>query len=81
MEVNKFLQQAYYDPSTGLISAQKLYQKLKVQVMTLKHVQDFLKKQEVLQLFKPAVKPKVCFPITSFEQHEQTFTNRFDGHI
>ena len=34
MEVNKILQQAYYDPSTGLIGAQKLYQKLKVQGVT-----------------------------------------------
>ena len=70
MEVNKILQQAYYDPSTGLISAQKLYQKLKVQGVTLKQVQDFLKKQEVVQLLKPAVKPKVYFPITSFEPRE-----------
>ena len=70
MEVNKILQQAYYDPSTGLISAQKLYQKLKVQGVTLKQVQDFLKKQEVVQLLKPAAKPKVYFPITSFEPRE-----------
>ena len=70
MEVNKFLQQAYYDPSTGLMGAQKLYQKLKVQGVTLKQVQDFLKKQEVVQLLKPAVKSKVYFTITSFEPHE-----------
>ena len=28
MEVNKNLQQAYYDPVTGLSSAQKLYHRL-----------------------------------------------------
>lgn len=64
------IKEAYYDPTTGLISASKLYRKLKDQGISLKQIQDFLKKQEISQLYKPITKEKKYFPITSYKPYE-----------
>ena len=64
------IKEAYYNPSTGLISANKLYHKLKDEGITLKQVQDFLKNQEATQLYKPITKQKAFFPITSYDPYE-----------
>ena len=64
------IKEVYYNPTTGLISANKLYHKLKDQGITLKQVQDFLKKQETSQRYKPITKEKVYFPITSFKPNQ-----------
>lgn len=70
MDVNKLLHDTYYNPSTGLLSAQKLYQKLKKEGITLKQVKEFLQKQETSQLYKPVTKTKVFFPIVAYEPNE-----------
>ena len=70
MDNEKLLHETYYNPTTGLISANKLYQKLKDQGITLKQIKDFLEKQETSQLFKPVVKNKVFFPIVAYEPNE-----------
>ena len=64
------LKEIYYNPNVGLISANKLYQKVKDQGISLKQVQDFIQKQETAQLFKPVIKQKIYFPITSYEPNE-----------
>ena len=70
MDANKIIQETYYNPLTGLISANKLYQKLKDQGITLKQIQEFLKKQETSQLYKPVTKKKIFFPIVAYEPNE-----------
>ena len=52
------LKEIYYNPTTGLISAAKLYHKVKDQGITLKQVKDFIKSQEISQLYKPVTKEK-----------------------
>ena len=64
------LKEIYYNPQTGLISANKLYQKVKQDGVTLKQVKDYINKQETAQLLKPVVKPKMYFPITSFGPYQ-----------
>lgn len=51
---------AFYDPKTGLWSAEKIYKKLKAQgvKVRLKDVKDVLEKQLVTQVYKPAAKPR-----------------------
>ena len=63
------LKEIYYDPNVGLISANKLYHKLKDQGITLKQIQEFIKKQNTPQLYKPITKEKSYFPITSFKPY------------
>ena len=46
------IRQAYYNPKTGFIGADKLYQKLKKQKVTKKQIVAFLKNQEVVQINK-----------------------------
>ena len=64
------LKEIYYNPTTGLISAAKLYHKVKNQGITLKQVKDFIKSQEIGQLYKPVTKEKVYFPISSHKPYE-----------
>ena len=64
------IKSAYYDPNIGLVSATKLYQKLKDQGISMKQIQDVLKKQEMSQLYKPITKERVYFPITSFKPYQ-----------
>ena len=64
------LKEIYYNPQTGLISANNLFQKVKQDGITLKQVLTFIRKQETAQLLKPVVKPKIYFPISSFEPYE-----------
>lgn len=68
--MDDILRKFYYDPELGLISANKLHQKVKEHGITLKQTKDFIKKQETAQLYKPAVKQKIYFPITSYEPHQ-----------
>ena len=46
------IREAYYNPKTGFIGADKLYQKLKKQKITKKQIVAFLKNQEVVQINK-----------------------------
>ena len=64
------LKEIYYNPNVGLISANKLYQKVKDKGITLKQTVSFIKKQETAQLLKPVIKQKNYFPICSFEPNE-----------
>ena len=64
------IKEAYYNPTTGLISANKLYQKLKEQGITLKQIKEFIRSQETGQLYKPITKESVYFPITSYRPYE-----------
>ena len=53
-----------------MISAQKLYQKLKDKKITLKQIKEFISKQATTQLHAPVSKNKVYFPITAYEPNE-----------
>ena len=48
-ETDAILQKVYYDPKIGLVSADRLYKKLKSQGITRKQVSEFLRKQQVQQ--------------------------------
>ena len=54
MELDLVIKEAYYSPILGFQSAQKLYRKLKGEypTITLKKIQDFIKKQSVAQVHK-----------------------------
>ena len=56
----EFLRKIYYDPSTGFLLAQKLYQKLRDNriKISLQEVRDFVNKQLSNQLTKQFKKPK-----------------------
>ena len=56
-ETDAILQKVYYDPKIGLVSADRLYKKLKSQGVTRKEVDEFLKKQQVQQLHYQPKKP------------------------
>ena len=72
------IKEAYYNPDIGLISANKLYHKLKDQGITLKQIQEFIKKQNTTQLYKPIIKEKSYFPITSFKPYEHLQVDLMD---
>jgi hypothetical protein len=59
------LKELYYDPKQGFVSENKLYEKAKVYGITRKQVHDFLKKQEVSQLFYQR-RIKQNFPLTAY---------------
>ena len=63
-ETDAILQKVYYDPKIGLVSADRLYKKLKSQGVTRKEVDEFLKKQQVQQLHYQPKKP-MYYPIYS----------------
>ena len=50
--MEELLRSKYYDPKTGFVSAQKLYQKVKGRGVTLKQVQQWLSNQETVQVQK-----------------------------
>jgi len=52
IDIDKLIKDAYYNPDTGYVGAQKLYEKLKKEGVTLPQVKRFLKNQEVVQLTK-----------------------------
>lgn len=58
--VQQQIKDAFYDPKTGLWSANKIYKKLKAQgvKVKLKDVKAVLEKQLVTQVYKPIDKPK-----------------------
>ena len=56
----------YLDPEFGLSSANKIYQKLKDEGITLKQIKDVLSKQESAQISKRITKPKHYLPIMSY---------------
>lgn len=68
--MEELIKSTYYDPTTGLISANKIYQKLKDKGVSLKQIKEFLEKQETSQLYKPVTKQKVFFPIVSYAPFE-----------
>jgi hypothetical protein len=52
MSVQQLIFDTYYNPETGYSGAQKLYERLKNQGVTMKDVQEFLKTQHVVQVNK-----------------------------
>lgn len=68
--MQELIRNAYYDPSTGLQSAVKLYDKLKDKGITLKQIKDFINSQEVYQLHKTSQKIKKYFPISAGHENE-----------
>jgi pyrroloquinoline quinone (PQQ) biosynthesis protein C len=63
------LSKLYYDPKVGLISAEKLYQKVKHYGFSLKDVKEFLKKQELAQIHHRRVKDvKKNIPIIDYNE-------------
>ena len=62
---DKILKSIYFDPSTGLLSANKLYEKVKENGITIKEVKEFVNKQEVQQVLKQVKPVKYYFPITA----------------
>ena len=59
------IRQVFQNPATGLISAEKLYQKLKDRNVSRKEIHDFLQKQETYQLHKRPRRIRHYFPIVS----------------
>jgi transposase InsO family protein len=57
---DQLLKENYYNPNIGLISAKKLYKKLKPEYpeLKLKHLTKLLKNQETYQVFQPIPKLK-----------------------
>ena len=55
----------YFNPSKGLLSANKLYEKVKENGLTLKEVKEFVDKQEAQQVLKQVKPVKNYFPITA----------------
>jgi hypothetical protein len=51
-EKEKILHDIYYSPDTGLINARQLYLKVKDKGFTQKQVKEFIKNQELNQIFK-----------------------------
>ena len=52
MDKQQILRTAYYDPSTGFGSAQKLYAQVKQHKVTMREVKEFLSRQNVVQTTK-----------------------------
>ena len=59
------LKQTYYNPKEGLISLDKLYQKVKDKGISREQVKQFIKSQAVAQIHKPVNKKRDYIPITS----------------
>ena len=68
--MDKIIFSAYYDPSVGMQSAKKLYQKLKNKGVTLKQIKYFISQQKVHQLNKKPVRIKNHFPIVAKYKNE-----------
>lgn len=69
----KQLDKLYYDKQVGFISAPRLYKKLKEQEITgitQKQVTEYVKAQEVHEVFEKADETNVLFPITSSSEHD-----------
>ena len=63
-EKDQILQEAYYDPAQGLISARRLYQKVKQEGIRYKDVEAFVKNQTVHQEHQQTP-IKIYYPIYS----------------
>jgi hypothetical protein len=74
MSSEDLLTQLYYDPSTGLIGAQKLYKRAKEMMpeITLKTVKEFVSKQKLSQVFSAGPRQKAKFQITGVIGHYQS---------
>jgi len=72
MNTEKILKELYYDPSSGMLSLQKLYHKTKElgYKITQKQIKDFLEKQETHQLHKNQELTSHYFPIRSNYKNE-----------
>lgn len=71
MITNKLISQTYYDPNTGYVGAKKLHEKLKKKGVTMKEVETFLEKQEVVQINKKNVGKQGSFiPLHPKQQYQ-----------
>ena len=63
------MEQEFYNPKTGLVNAQTIYNNLKDKTkITLQDVKNYVKKQEVTQIHKPyPTRKHVYFPITAIK--------------
>ena len=59
------IRQAFQDPSTGLVSSDKLFRKLQSQNITRREIQNFFEKQESYQLHKKPPTVRNYFPVVS----------------
>ena len=59
------IRRAYQDASTGLVSSEMMFRKLKSQNVTRKELQDFFEKQESNQLHKKPPTVRNYFPFVS----------------
>ena len=66
MNTEEKIRELYLNPEFGLSSANKIYQKLKNEGVTLKQIKDVLSKQESVQISKRITKPKNYLPIMSY---------------
>ena len=77
----ELLRKLYYDPKTGFVSAQKLWEKVKDKKVTLKQVQEWLNNQESVQVQKE-VRRKEGFKIVGSRgdwQMDLTFYPQYKG--
>ena len=61
----KLLNVLYYSPSTGIVSAEKLYENVKQRGITFQQVKGYISKQESHQIFKNQPRIKNYFPIVA----------------
>ena len=61
--MNTIIKDTYYDPSTGLQSAKKLFEKLKNKGVKMHEIKDFISKQETHQLNKQPIKINISFQL------------------
>ena len=79
--MDNLLRSKYYDPKTGFVSAQKLWEKVRDKGVTLKQVQQWLNNQESVQVSKE-VRRKEGFKIVGSKgdwQADLTFYPQYKG--
>ena len=80
---NQILYDTYYNPRTGYINASQLYKKIKHTGITLKQVQEWLKKQESVQITHQKSQNSGGIPITgkpNSYQADLTFLTDLKAH-
>ncbi|DAC81637.1 TPA_asm: integrase [Powellomyces chytrid fungus MELD virus 1] len=66
---NQIIFNVYYDPKQGLLSVEKLYQRLKGKGITKKDISTFIKEQEVAQVHQRLPKPTYLHIVANHINH------------
>jgi len=88
IETQTYLKELFYNPKFGLLSAEKLYKKVREdgRKITLKQIKEFMDKQEVNQVFKEDRRPEVFTSIVAdgvrdeYQMDIMVYDRYADGH-